>query len=83
MEYIGSMTLGHQNSRKLTPYQIANASQFVGITVRYDSFLVQEHQEYFILDGNGLVSSIGGFLGLFLGCSTLSIAQWIYLKIEH
>ena len=83
MEYIGSMTLGHQNSRKLTPYQIANASQFVGVLVNYDSFLVQEQEEYFILDGNELVSSIGGFLGMFLGFSTLSIAEWIHFKMEH
>ena len=83
MEYIGSMTLLHQNSKKLAPYQYANASQFVGVLIKYDSFLVQEQQEYFILDENELVSNIGGFLGMFLGLSTLSIAEWIHLKLKH
>ena len=83
MEYVGSMTLLHQNSKKLAPYQYANASQFVGVLIKYDSFLVQEQQEYFILDENELVSNIGGFLGMFLGLSTLSIAEWIHLKLKH
>ena len=83
IEYVGSMNMAHQNSRKLMPHQVPNASQYVGVWVQYDSFIVQEQQEYFILDGNGMVSSIGGFLGIFLGFSTLSIAEWIHLKMER
>ena len=83
IEYVGTMTMAHQNSRKLSSHQIINASQYLGVWVRYDSFKIQEHQEYFILDKGGLVSSIGGFLGIFLGFSTLSIAEWIHLKMEH
>ena len=82
IEYVGNMNMAHQNSRKLMPHQVPNASQYVGVWVQYDSFIVQEQQEYFILDGNELVSSIGGFLGMFLGFSTLSIAEWIHFKIK-
>ena len=85
IEYVGSMTKVNQNARKLSSHQVDvnAASQYVGVWVKYDSFKVQEHQEYFILDKGGLVSSIGGFLGIFLGFSTLSIAEWIHLKMEH
>ena len=83
IEYVGSMTMAHQNFRKLLTYQDKNANQFIGVWIKYDTFKVQEHQEYFILDTNGLFSSIGGFLGMFLGFSTLSIAEWIHLKIDH
>ena len=83
IEYLASMNLGHQNSRKLMKYTDPNASQHLGVWVRYDDFVVQEQREFFILDESGLVASIGGFLGMFLGFSTLTIGQWVHQKIYH
>ena len=82
IEYTGSMTMAHENSMKLMPFDL-DTKQHVGIWIQYDDFMVQEHQEFFVLDENGLVASIGGFMGIFLGLSTLSIAEWIHRKIDH
>ena len=82
IEYTGGMTMAHENSRKLMSWA-PDTSQYVGIWVQYDDFIVQEHQEFFVLDESGLVASIGGFMGIFLGLSTLSIAEWIHRKIDH
>ena len=80
IEYSGSITKAHQNKMKLLPFAPPDTEQYVGIWIHYDDFIVQEYQEYFVLGVNGLVSSIGGFLGLFLGLSSMSFAEWIKLK---
>ena len=80
IEYSGSITKAHQNKMKLLPFAPPDTKQYVGIWIHYDDFIVQEYQEYFVLNVSGLVSSIGGFLGLFLGLSSMSFAEWIKLK---
>ena len=47
------------------------------INFKYEELLIETKQEYFVMDGLGLISTIGGFLGLFLGSSIVSIIDWI------
>ena len=43
----------------------------------YDDFVIENKKEYFVMTLDGLVSAVGGFLGLFLGYSLVSIIEWI------
>ena len=47
-----------------------------GFALYYEEFLVQNQEEYLVMDAGTLISTIGGFLGLFLGWSCLSIGEW-------
>ena len=49
---------------------------FVSLGLHYDEFMVDLTKEYFVMSPGALVSTIGGFLGLFLGFSCLSITYW-------
>ena len=42
----------------------------------YDDLVKDMRQEYLVMDGAGLISTVGGFLGLFLGSSCVSIIEW-------
>ena len=81
VEYSAELTLVHKNSKILGKIQF-NSDDYTSLFHEYDDFTVQEFQEFIILDGGALLSSIGGFLGLFLGFSTLSIADWIHSKFN-
>ena len=43
----------------------------------YDDFVIENKKEYLVMTLDGLVSAVGGFLGLFLGYSLVSIIEWI------
>ena len=47
------------------------------ISFMYDDLVKDIKQEYLVMDGGGLVSTVGGFLGLFLGSSCVSIIDWL------
>ena len=66
----------HQNSKKFDLYANKNNDIFY-LNLIYDEFLIETKQEYFIMDEAGLISTVGGFLGLFLGSSCVSIIDWI------
>ena len=42
----------------------------------YDDFVIENRKEYFVMNEDGLVSPVGGFLGLFLGSSLVSVIEW-------
>ena len=50
---------------------------WISFGLHYDEFMVDLTKEYFVMSPGALVSTIGGFLGLFLGFSCLSITFWI------
>ena len=52
------------------------------LNFKYDEFVIEHKNEYFVMDMDGLVSNIGGFLGLFLGSSCVSIIEWIGHQIK-
>ena len=66
----------HQNSKKFDKYS-ANIKDLFYLNFNYDEFIIETKQEYFIMDEAGLISTVGGFLGLFLGSSCVSIIDWI------
>ena len=49
----------------------------------YDDLFMNIAQEYLVMDGAGLVSTVGGFLGLFLGSSCVSIIDWFASKTKR
>jgi hypothetical protein len=66
----------HQNSKKFDSYSNEDTTIFY-LNLNYDEFIIETKQEYFIIDEAGLISTVGGFLGLFLGSSCISIIEWI------
>ena len=58
-------------------------NEFLALWFMYDEFLINTKQEYLVVDSELMMSGIGGFLGLFLGSSCLSIAQWIISHFKN
>ena len=71
-----SLETMHQNSKKFDPYS-NTVNDIFYLNLGYDEFIIETKQEYFIMDEAGLISTVGGFLGLFLGSSCISIIEWI------
>ena len=49
---------------------------FVSFGLDYGEFIMDISKEYFVMSPGALISTIGGFLGLFLGFSCLSVTFW-------
>ena len=49
---------------------------FVSFGLGYNDFIMEISKEYFVMSPGALISTIGGFLGLFLGFSCLSVTFW-------
>ena len=49
---------------------------FVSLGLGYNDFIMYISKEYFVMSPGALISTIGGFLGLFLGFSCLSVTFW-------
>ena len=56
--------------------QLATAERFL-LNFKYDDFVIDNRKEYLVMNEDGLVSAVGGFLGLFLGSSCVSVIEWI------
>ena len=82
IEYAAKLTMVHENRNILTSRPRKSDGVTFSLLFNYEGFNVQENEEFMIIDGGALLSSIGGFLGLFLGFSTLSIADWIQMKLN-
>ena len=59
-----------------------DGSKFL-LVFMYDDLFMNIAQEYLVMDGAGLVSTVGGFLGLFLGSSCVSIIDWFASKTKR
>ena len=67
--------MGH-NSKTLSSSK-NTIRDWVSFGLFYKSLEVTTNHEYYVMSTETLVSTIGGFLGLFLGFSCLSIIEWI------
>ena len=47
------------------------------LNFRYSEFVTETKIEYFVMNQDGLISAVGGFLGLFLGYSLVSAIEGI------
>ena len=72
VSYDASFREMHKNARIL--YEAKNSS--VSFVLKYDDLKVETEEEYFVMSIRSLISNIGGFLGLFLGFSCLSLTLW-------
>ena len=64
----------NKNARLLS--SVKPNADYISFGLYYDDFVADVRQEYFVIPIGALISSIGGFLGLFLGFSCLSITYW-------
>ena len=62
-------------------YDINNKDRTI-IFVKLDSTIVMMEEEYYVYDFNAIISAVGGSLGLFLGCSFLSIITFIFEEAQ-
>ena len=83
VEYIAAVSKSHKNSKILSRFPTLNDEAIsFGLFFNFEEFVVTEKKEYFILNETTLLSSVGGCLGMFLGFSTLTIADWIQSKLQ-
>ena len=56
--------------------ELATPGRFL-LNFKYDDFVIDNKKEYLVMNEDGLISAVGGFLGLFLGSSCVSVIEWI------
>jgi len=74
-----SLKKEHENAKLLgSNYtkEYATPGRFL-LLFKYSDIVIETKQEYLIMSNGGLISAIGGFLGLFLGSSLVSVIEWI------
>ena len=74
-----SLKKKHENAKllaKIFTKKYATPGRFL-LLFKYSDFVIETKQEYLIMNKDGLLSAIGGFLGLFLGSSLVSVIEWI------
>ena len=74
-----SLKKEHENAKLLGNIytkKYATPGRFL-LLFKYSDIVIETKQEYLIMNKEGLVSAIGGFLGLFLGSSLVSVIEWI------
>ena len=64
----------------LKGYEITN--KHVEIEIDFLTNRLEVHQEYLVYDFEGMIGSIGGTLGLFIGFSLLSTLDWLIEVIK-
>ena len=73
-----SLRKRHENGKLLmtSQYQQLLAGKFF-LNFKSADFTIETKNEYFVMNQDGLISAVGGFLGLFLGSSLVSVVEWI------
>ena len=85
IEYFAQVRKTHKNAKILEDSNRKvsyNDSIAFGLFFNFEDFSFIAKEEYFILDETTLLSAIGGCLGMFLGFSTLTIADWLQSKLQ-
>ena len=72
----------HHNSRTLSD-ETNEIKDWIGFGLVYGNVQVTTNHEYYVMSKEALVSSIGGFLGMFLGFSSLSIINWLFNHVNQ
>ena len=72
-----SMKKDHENGKLLGSDRLRELDGKFLLNFIYDDFVIENKKEYFVMNEDGLVSAVGGFLGLFLGSSLVSVIEWI------
>ena len=81
ISYEASFRKMSHNSRTLSS-KTNMIRDWIGFGLVYQDFQVTTNHEYYVMNREALISSIGGFLGLFLGFSCLSIANWMFDNVS-
>ena len=73
-----SLRKRHENGKLLmtSQFQQLLAGKFF-LNFKSADFTIETKNEYFVMNQDGLISAVGGFLGLFLGSSLVSVIEWI------
>ena len=78
VSYEASFRKMSHNSRTLSSATNSMIPDWIGFGLVYEDFQVTSNHEYYVMNTEALISNIGGFLGLFLGFSCLSIISWMF-----
>ena len=85
VRYPFSLLKYHKSGKILLPGIETNGAFLLAFG--YDDLVMDKKKEYLVMDRGGLISTVGGFLGLFLGSSCVSIIEWLanqtkgYIKV--
>ena len=76
VKYEISLQKKNENGKLLLNKDYGGSNGPFFLAFMYDDLVKDVRQEYLVMDGSGLVATVGGFLGLFLGSSCVSIIDW-------
>jgi hypothetical protein len=71
-----SLKKDHENDKLLGSDKLKTFNGKFLLNFIYDDFVIENKKEYFVMNEDGLISAVGGFLGLFLGSSLVSVIEW-------
>lgn len=85
VSYEAELQFVHRNAKLLLnkENELKEELENIFVGMEFQDFYVRYNDEYLILDVNGLVSAVGGFLGLFLGHCALSQVDRIYAFLKQ
>ncbi len=66
----------HKNSKLVSRFQIEQPGAFF-FGMYFEQFKINYKEEYVLMTWTNFFSTIGGFLGLFMGYSILTLGEWI------
>ena len=78
VSYEASFRKMSHNSRTLSNPTNNMITDYIKFGLVYEDFEVTTNHEYYVMNKEALISDVGGFIGLFLGFSFLSICNWIF-----
>ena len=81
ISYSASLRKMSYNSKTLSSSK-NTILDWVSFGLTYKDLEVTTNHEYYVMSTEALVSTIGGFLGLFLGFSCLSVINWILDNVK-
>ena len=55
-----------------------SSAYYLHCELKYQGYMAKVYKEYLVCDAMGMIGSVGGTLGMFIGFSMTGIISWIF-----